>query len=219
MTSSELKELVKSHFSLVEKAEVTTEKFGRIADENGAFEIEFPGDSLQIGDKVVVVTADNQRLDAPDGEHRLSDGTRIVTKDSVVEEIMGADGEKELSAVEMAEESTTEEFDARTDAEEEGYLDGIKDEKADEKDAMADVESIVEAIVSQVKEEMASMKSKMSELETKVAELLDAPAAEATILTPNEMTSKAKFSMFNVETAANADRIRATMSALKNKKK
>ena len=119
----------------------------------------------------------------------------------------------------MAEESKTESFDARTDAEEEGYLDGIKDEKADEKSEMADIESIVEAIVESVKEEMASMKTKMESLEEKVASLLDGPAAEPTILTPNEMTSKAKFSMFNVETAANADRIRATMSALKNKKK
>ena len=219
MTSSELKELVKSHFSLVEKAEVTTEKFGEAKDVNGAFTIKFPGDSIQVGDKVTIVTEEGQEMDAPDGTHEFEDGTKIRTVGSVVEEIYSADGEKELSAVEMAKESTTEEFDARTDAEEEGYLDGIKDEKADEKDAMADVESIVEAIVSQVKEEMASMKSKMSELETKVAELLDAPAAEATILTPNEMTSKAKFSMFNVETAANADRIRATMSALKNKKK
>jgi hypothetical protein len=39
MTSSELKELVKSHFSLVEKAEVTTEKFGEAKDVNGAFKL------------------------------------------------------------------------------------------------------------------------------------------------------------------------------------
>jgi hypothetical protein len=57
MTSSELKELVKSHFSLVEKAEVTTEKFGEAKDVNGAFTIKFPGDSIQVGDKVTIVTA------------------------------------------------------------------------------------------------------------------------------------------------------------------
>ena len=206
MTSSELKELVKSHFSLVEKTEVTTEKFGRIADENGAFEIEFPGDSLQIGDKVVVVTADNQRLDAPDGEHRLSDGTRIVTKDSVVEEIMGADGEKELSAVEMADvEDVIEEVVS----------------KIEEAAPIAEisVEEIISEIADALKEEMKSMKTKMESLEEKVASLLDGPAAEPTILTPNEMTSKAKFSVFNVDGAANADRIKSAMAGLKNKKK
>jgi predicted nucleic acid-binding Zn-ribbon protein len=168
--------------------------------------IEFPGDSLQIGDKVVVVTADDQRLDAPDGEHRLSDGTRIVTKDSVVEEIYGADGEKELSKEEMADvEDVIEEV-----------VDAIEEAAPS---AEISVEEIISEIADALKEEMKSMKTKMESLEEKVASLLDGPAAEPTILTPNEMTSKAKFSMFNVETAANADRIRATMSALKNKKK
>ena len=219
MTSSELKELVKSHFSLVEKTEVTTEKFGRIADVNGAFEFVYPGDSIQVGDKVSVETSEGQTLDAPDGTHEFVDGTKIRTVGSVVEEIYGADGEKELSAVEMAEESKTESFDARTDAEEEGYLDGIKDEKADEKSEMADIESIVEAIVESVKEEMASMKTKMESLEEKVASLLDGPAAEPTILTPNEMSSKSKFSTFNVESAANAAQIKMVTNLLKNKKK
>ena len=206
MTQTELKQLVKSHFNLIEKAEVTKETFGRIADENGAFEIEFPGDSLQIGDKVVVVTADDQRLDAPDGEHRLSDGTRIVTKDSVVEEIYSADDEKALSKEEMADvEDVIEEV-----------VDAIEEAAPS---AEISVEEIISEIADALKEEMKSMKTKMESLEEKVASLLDGPAAEPTILTPNEMTSKAKFSVFNVETAANADRIRATMSALKNKKK
>jgi hypothetical protein len=83
---------------------------------------------------------------------------------------------------------------------------------------MADVNLLLKQLSLKLKKKW-SMKTKMESLEEKVASLLDGPAAEPTILTPNEMTSKAKFSMFNVETAANADRIRATMSALKNKKK
>jgi len=223
MTSKELRDLVKAHFSLVE-AEVTPEEniaeetFGRIADENGAFEIVFPGDSLQIGDKVTVVTSDDQEMSAPDGEHKLSDGTKIVTKDSVVEEIMGADGEKAMAELEPgetpAEETSAEEFDARTDAEEEGYLDGIADEKADEK---MSVEDIVEAIVSEVKEEMKEMKTKMAELEDTVAKVMDVPAAEATKMTSTP-APKAKFSTFNVESAKNADRIKAMTAQIKNKK-
>jgi len=230
MTSNELRDLVKSHFNLVE-AEVTTpesmeevveETFGSLKDVNGAFTIKFPGDSLQVGDKVTVVTADDQEMDAPDGTHELEDGTKIVTKDSVVEEITSADGEKalaeELVPGETPTEETSEEFDARTDAEEEGYLDGIKDEKADEKSKMMDVESIVEAIVSEVKEEMKKMKEKMAELEEKVTVVIDAPAAEATMMS-SKPAPKAKFSTFNVETAANADRIKAAMAQLKTKNK
>jgi len=229
MTSNELRDLVKSHFNLVE-AEVTTpesmevveETFGSLKDINGAFTLKFPGDSLQIGDKVTVVTADDQEMDAPDGTHELEDGTKIVTKDSVVEEITSADGEKalaeELVPGETPTEETSEEFDARTDAEEEGYLDGIKDEKADEKSKMMDVESIVEAIVSEVKEEMGKMKQKMAELEEAVAKVMDVPAAEATMMS-SKPAPKAKFSTFNVETAANADRIKAAMAQLKTKNK
>jgi hypothetical protein len=206
MTSSELKELVKSHFSLVEKAEVTTEKFGEAKDVNGAFTIKFPGDSIQVGDKVTIVTAEGQEMDAPDGTHEFEDGTKIRTVGSVVEEIYGADGEKELSAEKMADvEDVIEDV-----------VDAIEDVAPD---AGVSIEEIISEIADALKEEMASMKTKMELLEDQVASLLDGPAAEPTILTPNEMSSKAKFSMFNVETAANADRIRATMSALKNKKK
>ena len=206
MTSSELKELVKSHFSLVEKAEVTTEKFGEAKDVNGAFTIKFPGDSIQVGDKVTIVTAEGQEMDAPDGTHEFEDGTKIRTVGSVVEEIYGADGEKELSAEKMADvEDVIEDV-----------VDAIEDVAPD---AGVSIEEIISEIADALKEEMASMKTKMELLEDQVASLLDGPAVEPTILTPNEMSSKAKFSMFNVETAANADRIRATMSALKNKKK
>ena len=206
MTSSELKELVKSHFSLVEKAEVTTEKFGEAKDVNGAFTIKFPGDSIQVGDKVTIVTEEGQEMDAPDGTHEFEDGTKIRTVGSVVEEIYGADGEKELSAEKMADvEDVIEDV-----------VDAIEDVAPD---AGVSIEEIISEIADALKEEMASMKTKMELLEDQVASLLDGPAAEPTILTPNEMSSKAKFSMFNVETAANADRIRATMSALKNKKK
>lgn len=238
MTSNELRDLVKSHFNLVE-AEVTTpesmeevveETFGSLKDVNGAFTIKFPGDSLQVGDKVTVVTAEDQEMDAPDGEHELEDGTKIVTKDSVVEEIMSADGEKalaeELVPGETPSEETSEEFDARTDAEEEGYKDGIKDAVEDIKEAisevekteMMDVEGIVEAIVSEVKEEMGKMKEKMAELEEAVAKVMDVPAAEATMMS-SKPAPKAKFSTFNVETAANADRIKAAMAQLKTKNK
>ena len=98
MTSSELKELVKSHFSLVEAdatnetineeitenfseetvpeevVEEVAEVFGEIADENSAFVLKFPGDELEVGDKVVVVTTEGQEMDAPDGEHKLAGG-------------------------------------------------------------------------------------------------------------------------------------------------
>ena len=174
---------------------------------------------MQIGDKVTVVTPDDQKLDAPDGEHRLEDGTRIVTKDSVITEIYSADGDEALAEEKMTEEVVEETFDARTDAEEEGYLDGIADEKEDEKkSAMADVESIVEAIVSEVKQELSKLATKMAEMESKIDGLENAPAAESTKMN-SKPASKAKFNAFNIDGAANADRIKAVMAQLKSKNK
>ena len=208
MTSSELKELVKAHFSLVEK-EVTTEKFGELKDINGAFTIKFPGDSIQVGDKVSVVTAEGQEMDAPDGTHELEDGTKIVTKDSVVEEIMGADGEKALAEVEMATEEVVEAVEEIAEA--------IAEEKMEEEPSVS-IEEVVTEIVDALKEEMGKMKSKMAELEEKVASVLDAPAAESTKMS-SKPAPKAKFSTFNLDTAKNADKIKAAMAQLKNRKK
>ena len=171
MTSSELRDLVKSHFNLVE---------AEVAPEN------------------------------------------TVEETFATEEVAAVEETKVEMSAESTEEVIAEEFDARTDAEEEGYLDGIADEKADiaedVKEEMMDVESIVEAIVSEVKEEMKKMKEKMAELEEKVTVVVDAPAAEATMMS-SKPAPKAKFSTFNVETAANADRIKAAMAQLKNKNK
>jgi hypothetical protein len=210
MTSSELKELVKAHFSLVEKPEVIEEAFGELKDINGAFTIKFPGDSIQVGDKVTVVTAEGQEMDAPDGTHEMEDGTKIVTEGSVVKEIMGADGEKELAKEEMASE---EEVAAVV----EEVIEEVKEEMEEEEPAVS-LEEVVTEIVDALKEEMGKMKTKMEELEVKVEAIEGLPAAEATIVTPVE-ASKAKFSSFNVETAANADVIKMAIAKFKNKRK
>jgi len=217
MTSSELKELVKSHFNLVEAEvapenvveEVVTEAFGELKDINGAFTIKFPGDSIQVGDKVTVVTAEGQEMDAPNGTHEMEDGTKIVTEDSVVKEIMGADGEKALSEVEMA-----------TEEEVEDVIEAIEEAVAEEEMEMepeVSVEDIVAEIADALKEEMGRMKEKMAELEEKVATIYDAPAAESTKMA-TAPAPKAKFNRFNVEEAANASRIKLALDLIKNKK-
>ena len=243
MTSSELKELVKSHFSLVEAdatnetineeitenfSEETTEEvveevaevFGEIADENSAFVLKFPGDELEVGDKVVVVTSEGQEMDAPDGEHKLAGGIMIVTKDSIVESIsreVAAEEEEDVEsemAAEFAEDEKEEEMES--DEKEEEM------ESEEDKEEMS-LESIVEAIVSEVKEEMGKMKEKMAELEDKVMKYEAEPAADPIMKQgPAKKipmsSNKKKFSQFNLETAANADRIKLALTQIKNKK-
>ena len=248
MTSLELKELVKSHFSLVEAdateetinenfSEETTEEvveevagvFGEIADENSAFVLKFPGDELEVGDKVSVVTTEGQEMDAPDGDHKLADGISIVTKDSIVESISKVEAGEEEKDVDT--EMKSEDFDARTDAEEEGYLDGEKDAIEDIKEAIAEVakedmmeeapavEDIVKEIVSAISEEMKGLKEEMKGLKEKMAAYENAPAVES-VKIKSEMSSspvKNNIQSFSIESAANADRIKLAIQQLKNK--
>ena len=239
MTSLELKELVKSHFSLVEAdatneivneestqtfseetvTEEVAETFGEIADENSAFVLKFPGDELEVGDKVEVETTEGQKMDAPDGEHKLAGGITIVTKDSVVESISKVEASEEEKDVDT--EMKSEDFDARTDAEEEGYLDGLKDAKEDmmEEEPKVGAEAIVKEIVEAISEEMGKMKEKMAAMESKVNALENAPAVES-VAVKSEMSSykpKSNIQSFSVESAANADRIKLAIQQLKNK--
>ena len=240
MTSNELKELVKSHFSLVEAdatneivneestqtfseetvTEEVAETFGEIADENSAFVLKFPGDELEVGDKVEVETTEGQKMDAPDGEHKLAGGITIVTKDSVVESISKVEAGEEEKDVDT--EMKSEDFDARTDAEEEGYLDGLKDAKEDmmEEEPKVGAEAIVKEIVEAISEEMGKMKDKMAKMEEKMAMLENAPAVES-VSVKSEMSAspvKNNIQSFSVESAANADRIKLAIQQLKNRK-
>lgn len=236
MTSNELKELVKKHFSLVEadavsneivNEEITEETFGEIADINDAFVIKFPGDSLQVGDKVSVVTSEGQEMDAPDGEHELKDGTKIVTEGSVVKEIIGAGGEKALSEEAMAEDDSEEEVveeemedvaDVVEDIVEE-VVDEIKSEM--EEEVAPSLEEIVKEIADVVKEEMGYMKKKMAEIEAQVAGVVDAPAAEPVMKKGPQTDFKRtdKFAAFDVSKAKNADRISSAIRMMKKVKK
>jgi hypothetical protein len=94
MNKEKLRELVKAHFNLVDKTPVK-ETFGEVYDENKAFKIVFPGDTLKVGDEVKVVTEEGQESLAPDGYHKLIDGTVIKTEGSSVVEIESPEGKKE----------------------------------------------------------------------------------------------------------------------------
>ena len=206
MTSNELKSLVKEYFNLVEAGEaatsvvaeeITEETFGELKDINGAFTLKFPGDSLQVGDKVTVVTTEGQEMGAPDGEHMLEDGTKIVTKDSVVEEIISADSEKVDAA---KEEEKMEEVVIEV-----------------EKEDMPSLEDVVKEIADAVAEQMKSMEEKMAALESKVDKYMEEPAAEPTI-TSTGKEIKAGFSKFDVTKAANSKDMELALKMIKNKK-
>ena len=203
MNKEQLKELVKAHFNLVEYKD---EKFGEVYDENKAFKIIFPGDELKVGDEVKVMTEEGQESLAPNGYHRLEDGRTIKTEGSTVTEIENSE--------EMAEEG-----DARTDAEEEGYLDGIKDEKEDLKDKFgadpaisqvegtspqnattdtdpnpeAPIETVAEVearMMASMDEKIAPLLEEMKAMKSKFEEFSAAPATEKVTINSNTKSEK-----------------------------
>lgn len=235
MNKEQLKELVKAHFNLVE---YKSEKFGELYDENKAFKIVFPGDTLKVGDEVKVVTAEGQESLAPDGYHKLEDGTTIKTEGSTVTEIEKADGTKEE---EMAEDMNP--GLAAKDAEEAASeLVGFAGPKADISnvegtspqnsttvtdetvaaltgpvDTVAEVEArmmgkMKMAVDEAVASAITGIREEMKSMKAKFDEYAASPATEKT------MAAKAKTEKFSTTTSNDAQ-IKVMRELMKNKNK
>ena len=232
MNKEQLKELVKQHFGLVDKTPVTSEKFGEVFDENKAFKIVFPGDTLKVGDEVKVVTKEGQESLAPDGYHKLEDGTMIKTEGSSVVEITTASGEKEeemsmedgLGAIEDEEiaavkegfagpkadisnvEGTTPQ-NAVTDVN--GALKPMgKTEAEVEAENMAKIKMAIDETIAS---EIAGIKEEMKAMKTKMEEFMKSPAKDKTMMSAE---TKEKFSSENLQ----AKQMKVMAELLKNKK-
>lgn len=214
MTSNELKELVKQHFSLVEAPateeiveteeqmsaesteEVVEEIFGEIADENKAFTLIFPGEKLEVGDEVKVRTTDGQELSAPDGEHKLEGGITIKTEGGKVVEIMETEAMAEEEAVEEDVVDESEDMEVEVEVEE------------------PSMKEVVEAIAEAVKQEMESIKDEMKYLKEKVEKMEEAPATEKSA--PANFSALNQFGDANAE-PFNKDRFEAVMARFAKK--
>ncbi len=228
MTKNELKELVKQHFNLVE---ANVEKFDKAELEDGSKVSNEEAGKFAIGQTLFIEDKDGNMVKAPEGEHVSTSGIQfILDKDSKITGLKYPDAKGEGSADLAVEDkddvviekkgdkadegafaSKEDEMDARTDAEEEGYLDGIKDEKADiEGEGLSEIKledvveligEVVEAKMMEVKEDikvkMAVIEDEMKSMKDKMASFSSEPAAEKTI--PNVKFSK-------VESSTKADK-------------
>lgn len=236
MNKEQLKELVKQHFGLVDKTPVVTEeKFGEVYDENKAFKIVFPGDTLKVGDEVKVVTTDGQESLAPDGYHKLEDGTVIKTEGSSVVEIETASGEKEE---EMAAEDGLGKVEEKTVAAEKKEFAGPKEDISGVQgttpqnsttstdvpvstlegpvDTVADVEAklmskMKMAIDEAIASEIAGIKEEMKSMKAKFEEMAKSPATGKTMMSAE---TKETFSSENLQ----AKQMKIMAELLKNKK-
>jgi len=209
MTSNELKELVKQHFSLTEvQDEATNEIFGEIKDINGAFTLLFEGDVLEVGKEVKVRTTDGQELSAPDGFHELENGMMIKTEGGKVVEIT----EKTENETETEEDEMAEQISEVEGVEVEKMAEAEVEVEETEMEVSPMVEEVAVAVIEAVKGEIESMKKDMEEMKRKMAEIEEAPA---TMKTEPEV----KMSKDNKTTAEpfNKARFEMVMSRAQNK--
>ena len=232
MNKEKLRELVMAHFNLVDMP--AKETFGEIFDENKAFKIVFPGDELKVGDEVKVVTEEGQESLAPDGFHKLEDGTVIKTEGSSVvsiekpdgtrEEEMAMDGGDGLGAVEEKIKDAVEEAfagpdDAISQVEGTTPQNAVTetDVPATELEAGPDTtvadEEFKKKVEMMIDEKMKDLKEEMAKMKEKFEEFAKAPATSKTMAA----TSKTKMEAFS--TATNDKQAKVMRELIKNKNK
>jgi hypothetical protein len=214
MTKEDLKELVKQHFSLVE---IDVEKFDKAMLEDGSEVSNQKSGKFAIGDVLFIKDKEGKFVPAPEGEHVSKSGIQFILdkdskivglkypdakgegsadlkKDEEMAELMNPSDEKKIEKGDQADEGAfasddKDKMDARTDAEEEGYLDGIRDEKEDLieaggfklEDVVEVIGEVVEAKVEELKDKMKKMDEKMKSIEEKMSAFNSEPAAEKTV--------------------------------------
>lgn len=81
MNMNKLKTLLK-----IKQLLSAVEKLGRAQLEDGT-EVEFPGESLEVGADLFIVTGEGNIV-APDGEHMLVTGEKVIVENGLVSEIL-----------------------------------------------------------------------------------------------------------------------------------
>ena len=218
MNKEQLKELVKQHFNLVDRTPVTAEKFGELYDENKAFKIVFPGDTLKVGDEVKVVTTDGQESLAPDGYHKLEDGTMIKTEGSSVVEIVNPETEKkeeEMATEGGSLEAVKEEEKAAQAAGFAGPKESISNvEGTTAQNSTTDVNGALKAMgetVAEIQGQVTAMKAEMGAMKAKFEEMAKSPASSKVTMSAE---TKENFSSESLQ----SKQMKVMAELLKNKK-
>ena len=191
MTRQELKSLVCKYFNLTEITDSTEnnveEKLNNFATAELADGTKVSNDvegDFEVGQMLYVITEENDKVTAPEGEHSTKSGIVItVSGEGLITGVHYPDQEgegslEEASKEEMSEESeeeTTEEFEKESTEESteedktelaEEELDAHEDETQ-----MEDIrEEVIAAIAEVVLPEMEALKAKLSEHEEKLNE-------------------------------------------------
>jgi hypothetical protein len=181
MTKNQLKDLVKSYFSLTEKMteDNTTEpklKFAEATLADGTKISNKKDAEFAVGDKLYVIIDGGEDVIAPEGEHTTESGITVTVNEAGdITGIKRPDSAGEGSLEDFSKETKTDEVDA-TELAEHGDEIIIEEEVMEEHYDEDIKETIIEAILEEIAPRIEELEKKLAEHEIKMKEYLSEPA-------------------------------------------
>ncbi len=150
-------------------------------------------DAFEPGQDLFILDEAGERVAAPDGEHTLEDGTKVVVKDGKIEAIV----KSEDSEAEIDEQVDIQEEDMAIEVEVEPYIEEVPDKEKE----ITILKQMVDELMEKVKvmeEEMGKMKMSSNETSKTIADAVvelsenfsKIPGAEKLDVVPGEYQSK-----------------------------
>lgn len=172
MTKTQLKDLVKSYFSLTEKMteDNTTEpiKFAEATLADGTKISNKKDAEFAVGDKLYVIIDGGEDVIAPEGEHTTESGITVTVNEAGdITGIKRPDSAGEGSLEDFSKETKTEEVDATELAE---HGDEIIIEEEEGMNEHYDRGEIIEAIMEEMAPKIEDLEKKMSSCMDRLAE-------------------------------------------------
>lgn len=188
MEKTELKELVKRYFKLVEATEETSEESTKqeFADAELIDGTKVTNDkdaAFGEGDSLFVETAEGDKVQAPEGEHELKSGIVVVVdSEGTITGIRRPDeeGEGSLESSEEEMSETSEETTEETFEDEEEKLEDDEEKMEVEEKVIQAIAEMVMPEIEKMKEEMANCMERVEKAEEKMKEYMsETPASES----------------------------------------
>jgi len=183
MTKTQLKDLVKSYFSLTEKMteDNTTEpiKFAEALLADGTKISNQKESEFAIGDKLYVILDGDDPVTAPEGEHTTESGITVTVNEAGdITGIKRPDASGEGSLEDFSNENPGEGLPVGKATELADHVDEvIEEEVMEEHDSEEDIkEIIIEAIMAEMAPRIEELEKKLEEHEIKLKEYLSEPS-------------------------------------------
>lgn len=207
MNKESLKELIKSHFNLVEatKEEVAVEEvkenFATVTLADGTEVSNNMEGDFEVGQEVYVKDEAGEFVTAPEGEHTSDSGiVLVVDAEGKLTGVHHPDQAGEGSLSEMSEESIAEDV-----------IETAVEEGMSPSDVIETVKAVIEEVLAP---EMEAMKEKMAEMDKAIKQYMSATPATESKTAHASFSKSTKFNKKTMKPAKNESRYNGLLNSL-----